>query len=423
MSNNILEPVVNSLSETFKVGLKWFYKLMNIKPYFDIENFFKQIEFKNKKGQYPKLIKVYESPKGYTYLVSCPYGLGLDDFLKLKGALEIQLRNNIQIRDRKGYIEIEVLSKELPSKIDFKLPIRTKKTICIPIGEGIEGMLYIDLKENPHSYIVGQTGSGKSVATKVILTSLINMYSSNEIELYLADLKRVELNLFANTSHCKKFVYTVSDTTELIADLLEETNRRYDLFMKNKVTSIAEYNQLKGVKKLKYQVLYIEEMILLLEDKKKNAMKLLKQLMAISRASGLYVICTTQRPSSDIIDNVVKSLISNRIVFKVEDRKNSIICLDSEGAEKLEGQGHGILKVGATKTEFRGYYITDNQVKEYTKKYIVNRSYEPMKATQRGFKRDNDIIINKENKELKRVKCETIKESEKIVDLSFIDNL
>lgn len=423
MSNNILEPVVNSLSETFKVGLKWFYKLMNIKPYFDIENFFKQIEFKNKKGQYPKLIKVYESPKGYTYLVSCPYGLGLDDFLKLKGALEIQLRNNIQIRDRKGYIEIEVLSKELPSKIDFKLPIRTKKTICIPIGEGIEGMLYIDLKENPHSYIVGQTGSGKSVATKVILTSLINMYSSNEIELYLADLKRVELNLFANTSHCKKFVYTVSDTTELIADLLEETNRRYDLFMKNKVTSIAEYNQLKGVKKLKYQVLYIEEMILLLEDKKKNAMKLLKQLMAISRASGLYVICTTQRPSSDIIDNVVKSLISNRIVFKVEDRKNSIICLDSEGAEKLEGQGHGILKVGATKTEFRGYYITDNQVKEYTKKYIVNRSYEPMKATEKSFKKNNDILVEKENKELKMVKCETIKESEKIVDLSFIDNL
>ena len=46
-----------------------------------------------------------------------------------------------------------------------------------------------------------------------------------------------------------------------------------------------------------------------------------------------------------------------------------------------------------------------------------------MKATQRGFKRDNDIIINKENKELKMVKCETIKESEKIVDLSFIDNL
>ena len=419
MSENILEPLIDSLSEAFKVGLKCLYKALNIKPYFDIVDFFKQIEFKNKQGQFPKLIKTYESPKGYTYLLSVPIGLSLDDFEKIKGALQIQLRNNIEIRDRKGYIEIEVLSKDLPSKIDFKLPIRTKKTICIPIGEGIEGMLYIDLKENPHSYIVGQTGSGKSVATKVILTSLINMYSSNEIELYLCDLKRVELNLFANTSHCKKFVYTVSDTTELIADLLEETNRRYDLFMRNNVTDIESYNKLNGVKKLKYQVLYIEEMVLLLEDSKKKAQKLLKQLMAISRASGLYVICTTQRPSSDIIDNVVKSLISNRIVFKVEDTKNSIICLDQEGAEDLQGQGHGILKVGATKTEFRGYYITDEQVKNYIKKYITNKRYEPIRATEKDLKKNNDILIKKENKEPTKAN----KEAEKIVDLSFIDNL
>lgn len=419
MSENILEPIVDSLSEALKVGLKCLYKVLNIKPYFDIVDFFKQIEFKNKKEQYPKLIKTYESSKGYTYLLSVPIGLSLDDFEKLKGALQIQLRNNIEIRDRKGYIEIEVLSKDLPSKIDFKLPIRTKKTICIPIGEGIEGMLYIDLKENPHSYIVGQTGSGKSVATKVILTSLINMYSSNEIELYLCDLKRVELNLFANTSHCKKFVYTVSDTTELIADLLEETNRRYDLFMRNNVTDIESYNKLNGVKKLKYQVLYIEEMVLLLEDSKKKAQKLLKQLMAISRASGLYVICTTQRPSSDIIDNVVKSLISNRIVFKVEDTKNSIICLDQEGAEDLQGQGHGILKVGANKTEFRGYYITDEQVKQYTKKYITNKRYEPIRATEKSFKTNNDILIKKEIKE----PIKANKEANTITDLSFIDKL
>lgn len=419
MSNNILEPVVNSLSDCFKVGLRCLYKVLNIKPYFDIENFFKQIEFKNKKEQYPTLIKTYESPKGYTYLLGVPCGISLDDFLKVKGALQIQLKNSVEIRERKGYIEIEVITVKLPSKIDYKVPPRIKDTIYIPIGESLENTVYIDLSENPHSYIVGQTGSGKSVATKVILTSLINMYSPNEIELYLADLKRVELNLFANAKHCKKFVYTVSDTTELIADLLEETNKRYDLFMKNKVTDIFEYNKLKGVKKLKYQVLYIEEMVLLLEDSKKKAQKLLKQLMAISRASGLYVICTTQRPSSDIIDNVIKSLISNRIVFKVEDTKNSIICLDHEGAEKLLGQGHGILKVGATKTEFRGYYITDNQVKQYTKKYIVNRSYEPIGATEKGFKRDNDILINKENKE--PIKANT--EDEKIIDLSFIDNL
>ena len=70
MSENILEPIVDSLSEAFKVGLKCLYKALNIKPYFDIIDFFKQVEFKNKKEQYPKLIKTYESPKGYTYLLS-----------------------------------------------------------------------------------------------------------------------------------------------------------------------------------------------------------------------------------------------------------------------------------------------------------------------------------------------------------------
>lgn len=102
MSENILEPIANSLSEAFKVGLKCLYKVMNIKPYFDIVDFFKQVEFKNKKEQYPKLIKTYESPKGYTYLLSVPIGLSLDDFEKIKGALEIQLRNSIEMRDRKG---------------------------------------------------------------------------------------------------------------------------------------------------------------------------------------------------------------------------------------------------------------------------------------------------------------------------------
>ena len=153
MSNNILEPVVNSLSDCFKVGLRCLYKVLNIKPYFDIENFFKQIEFKNKKEQYPTLIKTYESPKGYTYLLGVPCGISLDDFLKVKGALQIQLKNSVEIRERKGYIEIEVITVKLPSKIDYKVPPRIKDTIYIPIGESLENTVYIDLSENPHSYI------------------------------------------------------------------------------------------------------------------------------------------------------------------------------------------------------------------------------------------------------------------------------
>ncbi len=225
----------------------------------------------------------------------------------------------------------------------------------------------------------------------------------------------VELALFRNLKHTKKFVYTVDDTTEVIADLLEETKNRYNTFMEKGVTSIFEYNKLPEVKKMKYQILFIEEAVILLEDSKKKAMKLLKQLIAISRASGCYVFLTTQRPSTDIIDNVVKANINNRIVFAVEDEKNSIICLDSPEAKDLRGKGHGILKIGPTKTEFQSYFISDKQVKEYTSKYIVKNK--PIEEPKRTNKTINNKLVNEEIKEPKNGNKDVL------TDLSFLDNL
>lgn len=312
--------------------------------------------------------------------------------------------------------DISEIFPTLKDKILYKSTKRNVSHIRFNIGETYKNVITLDLKANPHSYIVGTTGSGKSVMTKVILTTLVSNYKPSELEIYLADLKRVELNLFRNVKQCKRFVYTVEDTTELIADLLKETNDRYDLFMEYEVTDIFEYNKLPNVKKLKYQVLYIEEIVMLLEDKKKNAMKLLKQLTGLSRASGLYVFLTTQRPDNTIIDNVVKANINNRIVFKCEDSKNSVVALDKEGAEKLKGHGHGIIKRGAELQEFQGYFITNDEVKKIIKPFI--------KPNNDSKKVDDKLQVNilKDSKNLNNKATYQNKEN-KIIDLSFLNNL
>ena len=140
-------------------------------------------------------------------------------------------------------------------------------------------------------------------------------------------------------------------------------------------------------------------------------MKLLKQLIAISRASGWYVFLTTQRPSTDIIDNVVKANINNRIVFKCEDSKNSIVALDTEGAEQLKGRGHGIIKRGSSLQEFQAYFISDNQVKEIIKPFIKPKN-ENKPINEQTIKEDNKTSHNP-NKQT----------TDNIIDLSFIDNL
>ena len=190
---------------------------------------------------------------------------------------------------------------------------------------------------------------------------------------------------------------------------------------------LVSFNKLHGVKKLKYQVLYIEEIIMLLEDKKKVAMKLLKQLIAISRASGLYVFLTTQRPSNDVIDNVVKANINNRIVLKCEDRKNSIVALDEEGAERLKGHGHGIIKRGSEKIEFQGYFISNEQVKKIIKPYIIDKNENEnrrllSKTNKRGLEKDcnsNDKLQGKEKKTCLKANEEVNFQE----DLSFLDRL
>lgn len=412
MAETLPQCIANTIIFTAKASLKVIYFLLNIKPYYNLQAFFFKVGLKNKQEKYPKLIKVYESKKGYTYLFACPTGLAVSDFNKYKGAIEIQLKEKVEIRERKGYVEIEVKTVKLPTQVEYRLPQRNTDSIYIPFGEGIEKTVAIDLAENPHSYLVGTTGSGKSVCTKGILTTLVNNYTSSEVELYLCDLKMVELALFRELKHTKSFVCTVEETIDVISDLLEETKARYDLFMQNEVTSIFEYNKIKGVKKLKYQVIFIEEVVMLLEDPKKKAMKLLKQLIAISRASGCYVFITTQRPSVDVLDNVVKANINNRICFKVEDEKNSNICLDSSEAKDLRGKGHGILKVGSNKTEFQSYFISDEQVKEHIKPFVIKKKVEKEPYEKYKNKKDTN-----------KVKEKTNKAKNEVTDLSFLDKI
>lgn len=406
MSNNSLQPLFDLCWESGKIFFTWLFDGW-IQPKINLDDFFIAANIKNSLGEYPKTVKNNKT----VFIVKIPVGLDIDVFKRHQESLEIYLNNRVKIENSSGWLRIEML-KELPETIEYEIQKRSAGPIKFDIGKSLDKTITLDLKENPHSYIVGTTGSGKSVMTKVILTNLVTQYRPGELELYLCDLKMVELNLFRNMQHTKKFVYTVEDTTEVIAALLEETRRRYNLFMKNEVTDIFSYNKLKGVKKLRYQVLYIEEIVMLLEDKNKSAMKLLKQLIAISRASGCYVFLTTQRPDNTVIDNVVKANINNRIVLKCEDRKNSVVALDEEGAEKLRGNGHGFIKNGSKIEEFQGYFITDSQVKEYISQYRN-------KGTSKALCTSNDKLQGEENKNVLRANDK----AGNLTDLSFLDKL
>ena len=290
----------------------------------------------------------------------------------------------------------------LKENIPYRLPTKEDAlTFRIPIGETYnDKVVYWNPIKIPHALCNGSTGSGKSVCTKSILTSILNMFTAEQIEVILIDIKIVELQAYRKCQQVINYTYEVQEALELILNTLEECRRRYKLFQEKEVTNLADYNK-RSKEKMKYQFIFIEEFIVLSQHKK--GIKALEELICLSRAAGIFLYISCQRPDRTIISPIIKSNIGNKICFRTEDTKNSIIILDKEGGEQLKGNGHGILKQGCSFIDFQGYNITDEEVKRYIK-HLIKKEKEPTKDNA-NTKANNKIIGNK------------------IDDLSFLENI
>lgn len=414
---NILTPIVDAIWSY----CKWTYDVWFGDDSFNFDNFFDSVALKNKLDEKPKLLDNHKQENKNSYIFSIPDGLSLSDFEKHKEAMEQQLNNKINIRYENKRIIIEEITSKLKSNYPYILPSKEdKEAFRIPVGASIYGTEYIYPDKIPHTLISGTTGSGKSVCTKSILTSILNMFNQDEADVFLIDFKLVELNLFKKCKQVTKYVYETEEAVEVVADLLEECKRRYKLFQDTNVTNLKEYNKKFPNKKLKHQFIFIEEFVMFSEEK--VGMKMLRKLASLSRASSQFIFLSCQRPDNTVIDNVFKANVGNRLCFRTEDSKNSIVILDREGAEKLKGNGNGIYKTGAKDIEFQGYNIKDEDIKKYIEKYIELKKYntpvqDPELETINKNKKAPDI------KDIPRAKTNINKNSNKIYDLSFLDKL
>jgi S-DNA-T family DNA segregation ATPase FtsK/SpoIIIE len=69
-----------------------------------------------------------------------------------------------------------------------------RSPIAFAVGRDVAGRPHVaDLARMPHLLIAGATGSGKSVAVNVLLTSMLQRSGPGRLRLVLIDAKRVEL--------------------------------------------------------------------------------------------------------------------------------------------------------------------------------------------------------------------------------------
>jgi len=127
---------------------------------------------------------------------------------------------------------------------------KSSEEISIPIGkEGFNDIYFkLDIVGHVHTFILGQSGSGKSVFLHDVIVGAMLKYAPEDLELYLLDFKigGVEFNRYKGEKHVHAMLVDNSDqqvTLEILRELHERMLERGKLLRTSESTNIKEYNQ------------------------------------------------------------------------------------------------------------------------------------------------------------------------------------
>ncbi len=286
----------------------------------------------------------------------------------------------------KSLVGIEIPNKTkatvgLASLITDPLFAQSHTPLLTAVGRNIAGKpVCKSIAKMPHLLIAGTTGSGKSVTIHALIVSLLYRHGPDDLRFIFVDPKRVELPLYNGIPHLLTPVITEAKKTILALKwAATEMNRRYDILESESVRDIESYHKKVEAGKVRadsdeepdrmpYIVIVIDELADIMQAYPRELEAAIVRLAQMSRAVGIHLILSTQRPEVNVITGLIKANVPSRIALRVPTQIDSRTILDAGGAEKLLGQGDMLAIVGENQPErLQSAFITEDEVKNVVK--------------------------------------------------------
>jgi S-DNA-T family DNA segregation ATPase FtsK/SpoIIIE len=338
-------------------------------------------------------------PRVTQYTMRPPAGVKLSKITALDRDLSLNLAKD-KIRIEAPIPGTRSVGVEIPNNKSADVGLRgvleseewksNANPLVFAVGKDISGQAVVgNLAKMPHLLIAGTTGSGKSVMTNTLITSLLYRNSPSDLKLIIVDPKQVEMAQYEDIPHLLSPVITsVEKALSAMKWGVNEMERRYSLMRDERVKNISDYNEKmakEGGKvtvddedgnpqkhdggKMPYIVVIVDEMADLMMMAGKELETLIVRIAQKGRAAGIHLVLATQRPEVKVVTGLIKANIPGRIAFAVNNNVDSRVMLDMGGAEKLLGMGDMLFltteMMGKPK-RVQGAYVSDTEITKLT---------------------------------------------------------
>ena len=213
--------------------------------------------------------------------------------------------------------------------------------LYLNVGDGFGGQH----PHGPHTLIAGETGSGKGVLVQCLLLDICATNAPSSARIQMIDPKAgIDFPWLRRMPHLDGDLITDQEgAIRAIEALVAEMERRNRLLAEAGATKLSAYNQrVEPAERLPRIWLFHDELAdwMMVKDYR-DAIELNASRLGVkARAAGINLVLVTQRPDKDALPMQLRANLTNRLVLKVADKRNSILVLDEAGAERLLGRGH-----------------------------------------------------------------------------------
>lgn len=344
-----------------------------------------------------ELDEISIGPSVTRYAIKPAEGVRLQKIVSLQTNLELALAAHpVRIEapiPGKSLVGIEVPNSSkvtvgLGTLLEAPEFAEARKPLLVALGRDIAGASHFgNIGKMPHALIAGATGSGKSVTIHAIITSLLYRLGPARLRFLMIDPKRVELTLYNPIPHLLSPVIT--DAKRAITALRwagKEMERRYNILQENRVRDIESYHEnilkpaLEQLRKkggepeegekipeaMPFIVIVIDELADIMQSFPRELEASIVRLAQMSRAVGIHLLLSTQRPSVNVITGLIKANVPARVALQVASQIDSRTILDQGGAEKLLGAGDMLYLSGdmGKPVRLQSAFISEGEVKK-----------------------------------------------------------